>query len=396
MTARLAALLASLSPAHAISLPNSPTTATSQLPLLVTPPEALRRHFGWPRLTHAAADKGDGVWALLRKGIDPTEEAELRLWSANLHSPRLQRLLQRRCAPLCPASVREQTISADGTQKLLLQLEDGLAVECVLIPMLRGKTTSLCLSSQVGCSHACAFCSTGTMGLLRPLRTEEILAQVWMALRLIRERGLPKLVNIVFMGMGEPLDNFEQVRRAVDILVEPKAFGFSRRCVCVSTVGPSPALISRAVASLPCRLAWSVHAAEDSLRRQLVPTTRHTMEELRDAFVEALAAKPARVQGLVVELALIAGVNDQPMHAEQLAHLLHPFGLGKVLVNLIPYNNNGLGLSNGVLFSSPSAQVVRDFQQRLWAHHFLCTIRETRGDEERSACGQLATNRRGG
>lgn len=334
------------------STPPSQLAVASRLPLLATPPQALRDHFGWPKLEHAASDKGEGVWALLRKGVDPRAHEDLHLWSANLRSPRLQRLLHEECAPVSCATMSEHSISSDGTQKLLLQLEDGLAVECVVIPMPGGTTSSLCISSQVGCSHACAFCSTGTMGLLRNLRAEEILAQVWMAQRVVREQRLPALVNIVFMGMGEPLNNFEQVatldvsrillqwiqvfsywwihfpqvRIAVDMLVHPKAFGFSRRCVCVSTVGPSPSLISRAVTSLPCRLAWSVHAADDKLRRLLVPTTCYPMSELRDAFADALATKPSRVQGLVVEVALIAGINDQLEHAEQVRSLtLLPF-----------------------------------------------------------------------
>ena len=108
--------------------------------------------------------------------------------------------------------------------------------------------------------------------------------------------------------------------------MHPKAFAISRRSVCISTVGPSPKLIARAVSTLPCRLAWSVHAADDHLRRQLVPTTRHSMAELRDAFHDALASKPARVRGLVVELALIAGVNDAPHHAEQARELRPAYG----------------------------------------------------------------------
>jgi len=196
------------------------------------------------------------VWSLLRKGVDPRSEGELTEWSPNLYSPSLRRRLEADCGPVCAGAVSDSSIASDGTQKLLLRLEDGLAVECVLIPMVGGKTTSLCISSQVGCSRGCTFCSTGTMGLLRNLRAEEILAQVWLALRTIRQRRLPPLVNVVFMGMGEPLNNLDEVRRAVELLVHPKAFALSARCVCVSTVGPSPAHIRRAAEALPCRLAW--------------------------------------------------------------------------------------------------------------------------------------------
>ena len=157
----------------------------------------------------------------------------------------------------------------------------------------------------------------------------------------------------------------------------------------LTQVGPSPALIRRA-AALPCRLAWSVHAADNALRRALVPTTRHTMEELREAFSAALAAKSdPKQRGLLVEVALLAGVNDQLDHAEALAAFLQPFQRGEVLVNLIPYNENGLGLRPGEPFGRPALEDVRAFQRRLWTHAILCTVRVQRGDDESSACGQL-------
>ena len=385
--------LATSHPSGAVTLPSgSVKEPRDGLQLLTSPPEVLRSHFSWPKNAHAASDKGDAIWGLLRRGIDPRAEAEEHLWGDNMFSPKLRRRLEAECRPISAGVGDSSAISADGTQKLLLTLEDGLSVECVLIPMLGGKstTTTLCISSQVGCSRGCRFCSTGTMGLLRNLRAEEILTQVWLAQRLIRERELPPLLNIVFMGMGEPLNNLQQVRRAVEVLVHPRAFGLSRRTVCVSTVGPSPALIKKAATLLPCRLAWSVHAAGDELRRKLVPTTAHSMEQLRDAFVDGLASKPARLRGLMVELALIDGLNDSPRHADELAALLAPLGRD-ALVNLIPYNFNGLGLPGGELFAQPTRGAVHAFQQQMWTHQYLCTVRETRGDDERSACGQLAT-----
>ena len=220
--------------------------------------------------------------------------------------------------------------------------------------------------------------------------------------------------------------------------LNPVPRSLSRRNVCVSTVGPNPHLIGR-MAELPCRLAWSVHAADDSLRKLLVPTTRDSMEQLRDAFITALAAKPGgdKSKGLLVELALsncptpprsahtwppasphgpplsawpalttwpaplrvarpspplfaVRGINDQAEHAEQLAHLLHPFGRSDVLVNLIPYNENGLSVG-GELIKQSSMEDVYGFQRALWSKGVLCTVRATRGEQERSACGQLAT-----
>ena len=197
--------------------------------------------------------------------------------------------------------------------------------------------------------------------------------------------------------MGEPLNNLGAVREAVDLLVDRRAFALSRRNVCVSTVAPSPKLIAQA-AVLPCRLAWSVHAADDSLRKLLVPTTRHSMVELRDAFIAALASKPGgdKSRGLLVELALMEGINDSDEHADQLVELLQPFGRADVLVNLIPYNDNGLGAAvsaslgrGAVPFQPVTLERMRAFQRRLWSASVLCTVRVTRGDDERSACGQL-------
>jgi 23S rRNA (adenine2503-C2)-methyltransferase len=363
------------------------TGTTKPVNLLATTPEDLRSTFEWPH--RQQADKVRAVWGSLRKGIDvldADEAAQTKYLSRNLHKQ-----LVDACSPVCPATQQSALLSSDGTCKLLVELHDGLEVECVLIPI-SGKHTSLCVSSQIGCSRACRFCSTGTMGLLRNLSTEEILAQVFMALRHARECDMPPLVNLVFMGMGEPLNNFEAVKAAVEQLVHPDAFAFSRRNVVVSTVGPSPSLIAKA-GTLPCRLAWSVHAADDSLRKLLVPTTRDRMETLRDAFIAALAFKPGgdKAKVLLIELALIGGVNDGLEHAEQLAHLLHPFRRSEMLVNLIPYNENGLGLPGGELFRASERANVYAFQRKLWDKGILCTVRATRGDDERSACGQLAT-----
>ena len=369
----------------------SPSAIKSVAPLqlLSTPPQQLREHFGWQE-TSDKSDKVAAVWGALRKGLNVLSPVECG--STKYVSPRLNRMLAEEgvCTPISP-EVTHSSISEDGTQKLLIRLVDGLSVECVIIPMLGGRHTSLCVSSQVGCSRACAFCSTGTMGLIRSLTTEEILGQVWAALRVVREQKLPKLVNVVFMGMGEPLNNFDAVSAAVHQLVDQQAFAFSRRNVCVSTVGPDPEAISK-MGTLPCRLAWSVHAADDTLRKLVVPTTRHSMEELRDAFLAAVAVKPggAKSKGLLVELALMRGINDQPEHAEQLARLLHPFGRSDVLVNLIPYNENGLSVGGSLIRQSEQEDVYA-FQRALWSKGMLCTVRATRGEQERSACGQLAT-----
>jgi 23S rRNA (adenine2503-C2)-methyltransferase len=185
--------------------------------------------------------------------------------------------------------------------------------------------------------------------------------------------------------MGEPADNVEHVAGALHAMVHPFGFRLGKSYVCVSTVGPSPAHI-RALTPLPARLAWSVHAAEDRLRKVLVPTTRHSMTALRDAWGETLEARGDR--GLMAEVTLIDGVNDGPEHAEQLHELLAPLP-GKTRVNLIPYNANaGLGAA-GRLFAPARPEAVRAFQRRLIDRDLLCTVRTPRGNEESSACGML-------
>lgn len=212
------------------------------------------------------------VWAALRAGRDP--------WTDESVTPKARALLAHQFDPLPTEAAR--TVASDGTVKLLVSLRDGLQIESVVIPFAGRPTapkpveprTTVCVSSQVGCSRGCVFCATGKMGLIRNLSAEEIVAQVALAQRVIAERGMPKLHNVVFMGMGEPLNNPAAVRRAVLLLTDQECFQLARTRVSVSTVGPSPAAIV-AAAGLPGMLAWSVHAADDAKRRQLVPTTTH-------------------------------------------------------------------------------------------------------------------------
>mgnify|MGYP002005772841 CR=1 FL=1 len=200
--------------------------------------------------------------------------------------------------------------------------------------------------------------------------------------------------NVVFMGMGEPADNVEHVAGALHAMTHPFGFQLAKKHVCVSTVGPSPEHIRR-LEPLPARLAWSVHAADDRLRKLLVPTTRHSMVELRDAWAETLQARGDR--GLMAEVTLIDGVNDSTEHAEELHALLAPLP-GKTRINLIPYNANaGLGAA-GRLFLPARPEAVQAFHARLIALGVICTVRTPRGGDESSACGMLRldTGRRGG
>jgi len=284
------------------------------------------------------------------------------------------------------------------TVKLLMMLEDGMEVEAVVIPN-EGRPsaaskvpprTTLCVSSQVGCNRGCIFCATGRMGFIRQLSAFEILAQVALALRVVEERGLPPLHNVVFMGMGEPLNNMANVREAVNVITDDNCFRFAKGCVTVSSVGPSPTII-KAAGDLPAMLAWSVHAAEDPERAALVPSTAHTMVELRDAFITALQTRSKSMSVFMVAVTLMEGLNDSPAHAAALVKLLQPFQEAeiKLVVNLIPYNSIG-----DESLSRTSKDKIGTFQRNIREAGFACFARITRGDDDAAACGQLATKSR--
>ena len=241
------------------------------------------------------------------------------------------------------ASLSHISTSADSTTKLLLKLADGLEVETVIIPW-NGKRSTLCISSQVGCLQGCRFCATGKMSLLRSLSSDEILSQLFFAKKVCRINGLPQISSVVFMGMGEPGDNLDAVIRATEILTTRELFQLSASKVTVSSVSPTPDTF-RQLGKAPCVLAWSVHAANDKLRKSLVPTTKYTMAELRQGMMDALLDRPRNVRATMWEVALIAGVNDSMEAADELADFARVFVDGvpgvKLIVNLIPFNDIG-------------------------------------------------------
>ena len=308
--------------------------------------------------------------------------------------------------------------SSDGTTKLLLRLVDGFEVETVLIPFWsnnknddternkdKGRTT-VCISSQVGCRQGCTFCATGKMGKLRSLTTDEILAQMFFAQKIVRLSctnnevypmngiELPPISNVVFMGMGEPADNADSVRGAIDIITHNGLFHLSASRVTVSTVAPSPEAFDEFVDS-KCVLAWSVHAVRDELRKQLVPTTKYSMVELRQGLIETL--KKRNLRTTMVEVALIDEVNDSIREADELAEFLGEITKqvpgAKLVCNLIPYNDIGGG-GTASFFRKPSLERVLKFQKRLQELGVYAHVRGTRGDDESAACGQLATSRK--
>jgi 23S rRNA (adenine2503-C2)-methyltransferase len=285
-----------------------------------------------------------------------------------------------------PTVIRDGT-SADGTRKWLLDAGGGNAVETVFIP--EDDRGTLCISSQAGCALDCAFCSTGKGGFNRNLSTAEIVGQLWHANRVLLaegatapwvEAGRAPITNVVMMGMGEPLANFEPVVRALRVFTDDNAYGLSRRRVTLSTSGIVPA-IDRLAQEAPVALAVSLHAPNDALRDRLVPINRvHPLATLLAACRRYLAYAPRDF--VTFEYVMLDGVNDQPAHAHELVALVRDV---PCKLNLIPFNP----FPGSEFRRSPRARMLA-FRDILQDAGIVATIRKTRGDDIDAACGQLA------
>jgi 23S rRNA (adenine2503-C2)-methyltransferase len=277
-------------------------------------------------------------------------------------------------------SVKLDQRSDDGTRKWLFELSDGNCIETVFIPE-EGRGT-LCVSSQVGCGLNCTFCATGAQGFNRDLSAAEIIGQVWQANRLLGGRGQENRVitNIVFMGMGEPLLNFDNVLTAIHVLLDDLAYGLSRRRVTVSTAGMVP-LIDQLRDQVSVSLAVSLHAPNDALRTELVPLNKkYPIAELLDACRRYCENDPHR--RITFEYVMLDGVNDSVAHARELARLLRDV---PSKVNLIPFNPFPM---SGYTRSSP--QAINAFRDVMYEAGLMTITRKTRGDDIDAACGQLA------
>ena len=265
-------------------------------------------------------------------------------------------------------NVATQTTAADGTEKFFMELADGKKVESVLIKHKR--TVCACVSSQVGCAMKCSFCATGLMGFSRNLTSEEIIGQFELM------GGIKRITNVVFMGMGEPLHNYENVVAAVN---ELRTKGLSWQKITVSTVG-IPDKIRQLGKDSQCQLAFSLHAPNDELRSKIVPLNN------RYPLVEILAACKdfplSRKGPLMIEYVLLKDVNDSLECAKEMAQLLKdiPF----VLINLIPYNPVA-----GMSFTRPSPETALAFKNALIAAGYKTIIRTTKGLDSDAACGML-------
>ncbi len=297
-------------------------------------------------------------------------------------------------AEVRPPEILSEHRSADGTVKWLFDVGIGNGIEAVFIP--EDDRGTLCVSSQVGCALDCGFCSTGRQGFNRDLSVSEIVGQLWVANRRLEEmarEGMPyrleassegatpkPVTNVVMMGMGEPLNNFDNVVAAMSVMLDDNAYGLSRRRVTLSTSGVVHKL-RRLKETLPVALAVSLHAPDDELRARIMPINRsYPIAELLEACKDYLEAAPRDF--ITFEYVLLDGVNDTPAHARALAKLLRDV---PCKLNLIPFNPFP---ESGFARSKPEA--VARFRDILVEAGYLATIRKTRGDDIDAACGQLA------
>jgi 23S rRNA (adenine2503-C2)-methyltransferase len=306
--------------------------------------------------------RAEQVWEWVARGARSYEEM------TNLPTALRKRLEAE--VPLSTLSVTAEAKSDDGTVKTLFHTADGRPIEAVLMRYRNGRR-SVCLSSQSGCPLTCTFCATGQMKFGRNLGVDEILDQ---ALHFRRGEAID---HVVFMGMGEPTMNIDNVLAACELLPD---LGVTHRRTAISTVGWVPGIDRLAECEMPVGLALSLHAPNDGLRSQIMPVNE------RYPIVEVLAAcdryRAARRQRIFVEYVMLDGVNDLPEHARELAALLDPRGYK---VNLIPYNPTGS-------YDGSSPERIERFRAILAEHRIIATVRLTRGRDIDAACGQLAAS----
>ena len=284
-------------------------------------------------------------------------------------------------ASVLPFSLAEKQLSTDGTVKFAFRLQDGYLIEAVSIPMETGKPT-FCISSQVGCAMGCRFCATASMGFKRNLEPGEIVSQV-LALKQHAGLGEKAALNIVFMGMGEPLMNTENVLKAIRILTHENAGNISHSRITVSTCGITPGIERLAAEPKLPLIALSLNAADPETREQIMPVTRkYPLREVLDALKQIPLARRER---LTMEYVLLKDINDRPEDARNLVRLLD--GL-KYKVNLIPFNP-----FPGSPYQAPTPESVHQFTELLASKHVTAMVRKSRGQDIQGACGQLARSR---
>jgi 23S rRNA (adenine2503-C2)-methyltransferase len=280
---------------------------------------------------------------------------------------------------IVPPNTLLEKQAVDGTHKWLLGMDGRNAIEAVFIPETSRGT--LCVSSQIGCGLACTFCSTGTQGFNRNLSAAEIIGQVWVAAKHLGNvpHHQRKLTNVVMMGMGEPLLNFDNIVTAMSLMRDDLGFGLANKRVTLSTAGLVP-MIDKLSEVADVSLAVSLHAPNDELRTQLVPLNKkYPIDELLDACARYAAKRPRTT--ITFEYTMLKDVNDKPEHARQLIKLMRRL---PAKVNLIPFNP-----FHGTRYTRSDEDVIRAFQKILLDAEVLTMVRRTRGDDIDAACGQL-------
>jgi 23S rRNA (adenine2503-C2)-methyltransferase len=276
--------------------------------------------------------------------------------------------------------VVREAVAGDGTRKLLLSWPDGSAVEAVWIPA--GQRSTACISSQVGCPIGCRFCASGLDGLRRNLTAGEIVEQAVRVRRLSaeqRERATSGVTSIVLMGIGEPLANYDAVLKAIRIINAPWGLGIGARRITISTIGLPKQIRRLAEQDLQINLALSLHAPDDDLRRELIPSSRS--QQIAELVAACSYYFERTGREVTLEYVLLAGVNDRPRHATKLAQIAERL---RANVNLLRYNP-----VPGLPYGRPNSQSAYDFQQRLRRAGVNAHIRTSRGADVNGACGQL-------
>lgn len=333
--------------------------------------EAFAQELGWPRF------RGEQIWRWVHAKL-------VRTWDEMTNLPREVRQTLAERATLGQLTIAEVQESRDGTRKLRLLTRDGKSIETVLIP--DGDKTTQCISSQVGCAVDCQFCATAKMGLVRNLDAGEIVDQVYLARRLLAEVDPGRRIsNLVYMGMGEPLHNYDELVRSLRILGDDKGVGLSMRRITVSTSGMVPRLHRLGKEDVRPNLAVSLNAPNDEIRDQIMPINRKWNIA---ALLEALRAYPLEQRRRITfEYVLLAEVNDSLEHAGQLARLLRGI---KCKVNLIPWNPHP-----EAPYQRPAPHVIDAFQNECKRRGLPTYLRTPRGDDIDAACGQLANRSNG-
>lgn len=286
------------------------------------------------------------------------------------------------CADIRGPDVVSMDFSVDGTRKWIVRVASGSCVETVYIP--DGKRGTLCVSSQAGCALDCSFCSTGKQGFNSDLTVADIIGQVRLAAKSFNSvpaKSDRAITNVVLMGMGEPLLNFDNVVDAMNLMMDDFGYGLSKRRVTLSTSGVVPAM-RRMIGLTDVSLAVSLHASNDALRNQLVPLNKkYPLKTLLAAIHDYMSALPDKRRVVTIEYILLKGVNDQSEHAGQMINLLKDVPCKINLIPFNPFSDSG--------YERPSNNAIRRFQVMLQQKGFNVTVRKTRGEDIDAACGQL-------